>query len=698
MFDRILSSKASLDICALTETHANHQLATSYSLQLWPYKSVWTAHSSNSAGVALIILNQNITASVLVHDPNGTFLVVSLSCAKWFEPVTLVIVYAPSKSSIRKEWILHTLSSIEISPSSIVIGDFNFVESSSGRFGGKINGRKNGAKEFLCWKETHNLADPWQSTSGHPCTSYHSPSSVKRTSWSARLDRSYITPNLKPKVVECHILPLISTISDHSANRISINMVNNEKGPGYWKFNNALLSHPKFIKATRAVILGLHLESDYAEQWSNFKNMVKNLAVKFGAQVSKLNRCKSEEIIDQLSTLSSHLDNHPGDKITLASIDRLSQQLSEHDSAKLKGIQVRSRVKWDLEGERPTKFFSKFEKSNAESKTISSLKDPTNDTCYSSTPEKLVYARSFYEKLFSGTPHCHSSTEKLLSNVQVKISQENTEKCDALPTIKEVINSINELANGSSPGLDGLTAEFYKAFVYDLAPHLLNLFLLSIESNALPGEVNTGTVTLLPKPDKDLNFLANWRPIWLLNVDYKIFSSIFATRLKTTLPTIIHQDQTAYLSGRSILDNVLSAVSALELAPSLNITGFLAFLDCEKAFDRLNHEFLMKTLTKFGFGKQMRHYISMLITNFNASISINGFASEFFNVMCGSKQGDPISGLLFILCIEPLACAIRLCPRSEPIKIFNTIKHISLHADDTTLWSSSAKGMIFQLK
>ncbi len=101
VFDRILSSKTSLDICALTETHANHQLATSYSLQLWPYKNVWTAHSSSSAGVALIILNQNITAELIANCPNGTYLVIKLSNPKWPNPITLVILYVPSKSKLR---------------------------------------------------------------------------------------------------------------------------------------------------------------------------------------------------------------------------------------------------------------------------------------------------------------------------------------------------------------------------------------------------------------------------------------------------------------------------------------------------------------------------------------------------------------------------------------------------------------------
>ena len=124
----------------------------------------------------------------------------------------------------------------------------------------------------------------------------------------------------------------------------------------------------------------------------------------------------------------------------------------------------------------------------------------------------------------------------------------------------------------------------------------------------------------------------------------------------------------------------------------------MAFLDCEKAFDRLNHEYLRKVLEHYGFGINFIKYIKMLISGFHALLTINGFQSNFFDVKCGSKQGDPISGLLFILCIEPLACAIRNKRKSDPVITLNNVKKfINLHADDAVLWSSSSKGLKFQL-
>ena len=91
------------------------------------------------------------------------------------------------------------------------------------------------------------------------------------------------------------------------------------------------------------------------------------------------------------------------------------------------------------------------------------------------------------------------------------------------------------------------------------------------------------------------------------------------------MPHIISPDQTAYLNGRQILDNVLCVTSTLELAKKLEISGYMAFLDCEKAFDRLNHEYLVKVLLHCGFGETFVKYIKMLISGFHALLTINGF-------------------------------------------------------------------------
>ncbi len=104
--------------------------------------------------------------------------------------------------------------------------------------------------------------------------------------------------------------------------------------------------------------------------------------------------------------------------------------------------------------------------------------------------------------------------------------------------------------------MDGLTSEFYKSFSKELAPFLLNLFSQSIDLEKLPPTFTQGWITLIPKPKKDTSFLDNWRPICLLNIDYKILAFIFSVRIKKTLDLIIDDTQSGFMRNRHISNNI----------------------------------------------------------------------------------------------------------------------------------------------
>lgn len=111
-------------------------------------------------------------------------------------------------------------------------------------------------------------------------------------------------------------------------------------------------------------------------------------------------------------------------------------------------------------------------------------------------------------------------------------------------TLEECSKALKELSNGKSPGSDGLPAEFYKMFWVEIGPLLLETFAYSFETGELSIDQRRGIITLIPKQDKDLRSLNNWRPLTLLNTDYKILAKILANRLQLVMNTIIDTDQT----------------------------------------------------------------------------------------------------------------------------------------------------------
>lgn len=133
-------------------------------------------------------------------------------------------------------------------------------------------------------------------------------------------------------------------------------------------------------------------------------------------------------------------------------------------------------------------------------------------------------------------------------------------------------------------------------------------------------------------------------------------------KLTSAVPALIHRDQAGFMKGRRIEDQTDLVNVMLDRCEIEEDNGAIVFLDQEKAYDKINHDFLWKTLEKFGF---LRHFINIVKTlykNAETVIIINGKISTSYRVIRGVRQGDPMSCLLFNLAIESLACMLCTSP------------------------------------
>ncbi|CAM4682067.1 unnamed protein product, partial [Caretta caretta] len=187
--------------------------------------------------------------------------------------------------------------------------------------------------------------------------------------------------------------------------------------------------------------------------------------------------------------------------------------------------------------------------------------------------------------------------------------------------------------------------EFYRVFWDVLGPDLVTIWAESL-------------LALLPKKG-DLHDLRNWHPISLLSTDYKIVAKAISLRLGSVLADVIHPDQTYTILDRSIFDNLFLVRDLLELGRRDGLSFALLSLDQEKAFDRVDHGYLLSTLQAFDFRHQFVGFLRVLYASAECLVKLNWTLTEPVSFGRGVRQGCPLSGQLYALVIEPFLCLLR---------------------------------------
>ncbi len=195
--------------------------------------------------------------------------------------------------------------------------------------------------------------------------------------------------------------------------------------------------------------------------------------------------------------------------------------------------------------------------------------------------------RAFYSSLFSACDTDSEIQADLLSKVTSSLPADQVPVCEGYLTVNEVRVALGGMARGKSPGSDGLPMEFYVVFWDILGSDLVEVMNASFDAGLLPSSQRVALISLIfKKGDRLLH--KNWRPISLLNVDYKLCARALAGRLLKVLHLVIHPDQTCGVRGRYIGENVALLRDVAHYANEFNVPAAILALDQEKAFDRVD--------------------------------------------------------------------------------------------------------------
>ncbi|KAK3522473.1 hypothetical protein QTP86_013341 [Hemibagrus guttatus] len=344
------------------------------------------------------------------------------------------------------------------------------------------------------------------------------------------------------------------------------------------------------------------------------------------------------------------------------------------------GALVRSRFTSVTEMDAPSKFFFSLEQKNGQKRFIHAVRTESGDLLSEPTEIRKQTVR-FYSKLYSSERSGAQIVEESFLKDLPKLSEQATRELDRELTLAELHKALQGMENGRAPGIDGLRVEFYKAFWAVIGQDVPEVLNDSMNVGQLPLSCRRAVLTLLPKKG-DLTHLKNWRPVSLLCTDIKLLSKALASRLTKVMEQITHQDQSYCVPDRSIFDNIHLIRDILDVSRLLGLQTGLIFLDQEKAFDRVEHEYLWKVLETFGFNPGFVAMIRVLYCEIESVLKVNGGLCAPFRVYRGIRQGCSLSGMLYSLAIEPLLNKLRNHLSGFNIPHANASVYLSAYADD----------------
>ena len=694
VFDK-LKRKTKSGIFLLQETHTTPMVEKKWTDQ-WGNRNIIFGHGkSNSKGVAILFSN-NLSYEVKKEfiDTEGRFIIVDIQIDK--KIYTIANMYAPTRCKRQEQLdvlqcFIDSLNNFTLE-NTLIGGDFNlYLNQRLDKLDTMANTNDNPEyrNNILSFLESCDLVDIWRTLNPlKRLFTWH------RGNARSRLDYFFTSEHFLNTVKSVEILPGFH--SDHSLLMMNLCDSNEQNiGKGFWKFNSSLLNDTEYVNNIKLLIAECKEKyMDIADKritWELVKMEIRSFTIPFCVKKKRDSLKLEASLNKRYNELYNIMQEGSASADIQQEFSTVENDIKEIERHKARGIILRSKCKWVEEGEKNTSYFLRLEKQNFCNKLISQLS--VNDTIITDPKLILEEERRFYENLYnerivdedSFSKHCNEFTKQ--NNIP-KLTDEDKAFCDSEIFESEILESLKALKNGKSPGSDGLTAEFYKFFWINIKSLLLDSFKYSIYYGELSIEQRRGIISLIPKKDKNRLYLKNWRPISLLNVDYKIMAKCLANRLCKVLPYLVNEDQTGYIKGRFIGCNIRIIEDTIIFTELNDLPGIVLTIDFEKAFDSISWKFLDKALEAFNFGIMFRKYIKLLYNNISTAVINNGDISSWFSPKRGVRQGCPISPYLFILAVELLAIRIRESKQIKGIDINGIEQKISQLADDTTCFVS----------
>ena len=527
---------------------------------------------------------------------------------------------------------------------------------------------------------THNLHDAYRSL--HPTR----PSFTYLSgNWASRLDRIYTTAGLLPHVHQCAPGRDVASPSDHlplilhlrprqpPARKATRPTPSPRIRMDFWS-STTLATHFTTWLQSQIQTAPLLDDSDLLTWWPTFK-------ASMASTIRALNRdLQTQRFATPMpqQQAQSSLDAAYGrlEASTVAQVIpeilTAHRQLRSALTASALTAEQTARHEWLRDGERPGPLLGKLMTPPAGSSHIAALKCVSGGLVVEGQQMAEMMA-TFFASVSSPRPRCPEAEAQVLNAVQIhatKISPAMASSIgNPIVTTAEVLAAISSSHPGKSPGPDGLPTQLWRRTKAHIAPVLAAVYSAIGRSETVPFGFLLGELHPIHKGG-DPTACALHRPITLLNTDYRLLAKVLATRLAPVLAACVGPEQTAFLPGRLMGDNItfmqliplLLKSNAKQRLAALDSSAVVAFLDFTKAYDTVLRPFLYSVMEATGAGQGLIRWAMTLLSDTRTAARVNGHLSSARLYEAGLRQGSPLAPILYLFIAWALSCWLRDCP------------------------------------